>query len=455
MSSTVNRRARVLRVIRYRYISVRLWRRQGLFWAGAILVAAIAIVFAAGADDAGRLFRWMTAGRPWLPFILAPAGLAISLLLTQRVFPGAQGSGIPQTIAALHLHDATRVDRILSLRVAAGKVVLTLLALGCGASIGREGPTVQIGAAVMHALGRAARMPSVELQRALVLAGGAAGVGAAFNTPLAGIVFAIEELSHSFEARTSGTVFTAVILAGATTLGLLGNYTYFGHTSADLPFGVAWVAVPLCSLVGGGLGGVFSAVLIHAARGFRGRAGLLVRRRPIAYAAACGLALAAFGALSGGQTYGTGYAQARALVAGQSNLPAQFFALKFLATVVSYVSGIPGGIFAPSLAVGAGLGRTIAHWLPAAPAGSVVLLGMVAYFSGVVQAPITAAVIVMEMTDNQDMMIPLMTTSLLATGVSRLVCRRPLYGTLARRFLATQVRAGETVSGLMVDEAVD
>jgi H+/Cl- antiporter ClcA len=85
----------------------------------------------------------------------------------------------------------------------------------------------------------------------------------------------------------------------------------------------------------------------------------------------------------------------------------------------------------------------------------VVLLGMVAYFSGVVQAPITAAVIVMEMTDNQDMMIPLMTTSLLATGVSRLVCRRPLYGTLARRFLATQVRAGETVSGLMVDEAVD
>jgi H+/Cl- antiporter ClcA len=438
MSSTVNRRARVLRVIRYRYISVRLWRRQGLFWAGAILVAAIAIVFAAGADDAGRLFRWMTAGRPWLPFILAPAGLAISLLLTQRVFPGAQGSGIPQTIAALHLHDATRVDRILSLRVAAGKVVLTLLALGCGASIGREGPTVQIGAAVMHALGRAARMPSVELQRALVLAGGAAGVGAAFNTPLAGIVFAIEELSHSFEARTSGTVFTAVILAGATTLGLLGNYTYFGHTSADLPFGVAWVAVPLCSLVGGGLGGVFSAVLIHAARGFRGRAGLLVRRRPIAYAAACGLALAAFGALSGGQTYGTGYAQARALVEGSVHLPAAYALLKMAATIVSYISGIPGGIFAPSLSVGAGLGAALSQLVPAAPAGAMVLLGMVAYFSGVVQAPITATVIVMEMTDNQQVTIPLMATAMLSFAVSRLVCVRPLYGALADRFIAAQ-----------------
>jgi H+/Cl- antiporter ClcA len=154
MSTSISRRARVLRVMRYRYVSIRLWRRQGLFWGGAILVAAIAIAFAAGADYAGKLFRLMTDGRPWLPFILAPAGLAVSLILTQRVFPGAQGSGIPQTIAALHLNDTLKVDRILSLRVALGKVVLTLLSLACGASIGREGPTVQIGAALMHAARR-------------------------------------------------------------------------------------------------------------------------------------------------------------------------------------------------------------------------------------------------------------------------------------------------------------
>jgi H+/Cl- antiporter ClcA len=438
MSTSISRRARVLRVMRYRYVSIRLWRRQGLFWGGAILVAAIAIAFAAGADYAGKLFRLMTDGRPWLPFILAPAGLAVSLILTQRVFPGAQGSGIPQTIAALHLNDTLKVDRILSLRVALGKVVLTLLSLACGASIGREGPTVQIGAALMHALGRAARMPSPELRRALVLAGGAAGIGAAFNTPLAGIVFAIEELSHSFEARTSGTVFTAVILAGATTLGLLGNYTYFGHTSADLPFGSAWLAVGLCSVVGGGLGGVFSAMLIHAARGFRGWAGVLVRQHPVTYAAVCGLALAGLGLASGGQTYGTGYAQARELVEGSVHLPAAYALLKMAATVVSYVSGIPGGIFAPSLSVGAGLGAAMAQLVPAAPAGAMVLLGMVAYFSGVVQAPITATVIVMEMTDNQQVTIPLMATAMLSFAVSRLLCVRPLYGALADRFIAAQ-----------------
>jgi H+/Cl- antiporter ClcA len=109
--------------------------------------------------------------------------------------------------------------------------------------------------------------------------------------------------------------------------------------------------------------------------------------------------------------------------------------------VLSYISGIPGGIFAPSLSVGAGLGQLLSHLMPSAPTGAVVLLGMVAYFSGVVQAPITAAVIVMEMTDNQGMTIPLLATSFLAFGVSRLVCRRPIYAALARRFLEAQARS--------------
>jgi H+/Cl- antiporter ClcA len=249
-------------------------------------------------------------------------------------------------------------------------------------------------------------------------------------------------LSRTFEHRTSGVVLTAVIIAGIATLALMGNYTYFGVTSAVLPIGTGWLAVLYCAVAGGLAGGLFSESLVRAAKGLPGHAGTFIARRPVVFAALCGLLLALIGLASNGTTYGTGYAQARALVAGQSNLPAKFFALKLAATLVSYCSGIPGGIFAPSLAVGAGLGRAIAHLLPSAPPGAVVLLGMVAYFSGVVQAPITAAVIVMEMTDNQDMTIPLMATSFLAFGVSRLVCRRALYGALARRFL----RAVETTA---------
>jgi H+/Cl- antiporter ClcA len=421
-------------------ISPRQWLRRIVFWAGAVIVAIVAIGFATLANLASNLFVQFQAPRPWVAFFICPAGLVASFLLTRYVFPGAQGSGIPQVIAAQHMTDRAAIARVLSLRIAIGKIALTLLGLVSGASIGREGPTVQVGAAIMHAFGRLLRLPRLDLERALVLAGGAAGVAAAFNTPLAGVVFAIEELSHSFEARTSGTVLTAVIIAGITTLALMGNYTYFGHTPAELEFGPAWIAVVLCSIAGGLTGGLFSAALIRAARGLPGRIGQLLMRHPVTFAAGCGVAIAAIGVISHGQTYGTGYDQARGMVEATTTLPASYVILKFAATVISYISGIPGGLFAPSLSVGAGLGTWLAHVLPSAPAGAVVLLGMVGYFSGVVQAPITATIIVMEMTDDQRVTVPLLATAFLAFGVSRLVCRRPLYSALARRFLEAQQR---------------
>ena len=421
-------------------LSARLWLRRLVTWGGAVVVSLLALGFARLADLAQRGFVWALHGQPLGVLILAPAGLALSVWLTRRFFPGAQGSGIPQTIAALHMTDGVAVNAVLSPKIAAGKVLLTLLGLFCGASIGREGPTVQVGAAAMHALGRLLRLPRHDLRRSLVLAGGAAGVAAAFNTPLAGIVFTIEELSHSFEARTSGTVLTAVILAGITTLALAGDYSYFGTTAAELDVGAGWAAVALCALVGGLAGGLFSTLLLVASRGLPGRAGQILIRHPIGFAALCGLVLAGFGLLSDGATYGTGYAQARHVIEGTATLPLYYAPLKLLATVVSYLSGIPGGIFAPSLSVGAGLGEWLAHLVPRAPESAVVLLGMVAYFAGVVQAPITATVIVMEMTDNQHMTIPLLATAMLAFGASRLICPYPLYGALARRFQAAVER---------------
>jgi H+/Cl- antiporter ClcA len=416
-------------------VSPRLWYRRSLFWAGAVCVSLAAIAFAKLADTASALFGHVVAFNPWLVLVMAPVGLVLSVLLTVRYFPGAQGSGIPQVIAAIHIADPAVVARVLSPRIAVGKVLLTLLGLFSGASIGREGPTVQVGASIMHAMGQFLRLPRPELERALVLAGGAAGVSAAFNTPLAGIVFAIEELSHSFEARASGTVLTAVIISGVCTLALVGNYAYFGTTASSVDLGSAWFAVAACSLLGGGLGGLFSRVLVRAAIGFPGAVGTWTRAHPFVFAGLCGVVIAVTGLVSHGASYGTGYAQASSLVSATSDLPWWFFVAKLVATIASYLSGIPGGIFAPSLAIGAGLGHMLTVLMPDTPSGALVLLGMVAYFSGVVQAPITATIIVMEMTENQHMTIPLLATSMLAYATSRLVCRRPLYGALARQFL--------------------
>lgn len=423
------------RLRRLPLFSPRQWRRRLVFWLGAVLVGLVAVAFAMLADAAQHLFRAAVETNRYLVLIIAPAGLAASLVLTRRFFPGAQGSGIPQVIAALRLEDRQRINRILSLRIAGGKVLMTLLGLASGASIGREGPTVQVGAAIMQALGGLQRLPRQEMERALVLAGGAAGVAAAFNTPLAGLVFAIEELSHGMKTHTGASTLSAVVIAGITAIVLVGNYAYFGASAALLPIGLGWIAVLLCGVVGGLAGGLFSSALIHGPRLLPRLIQRFAVNRPAGFAAICGLLLALIGLVSGGTSYGTGYEQARRLVEGVPGLPADFPLWKMLATIVSYLSGIPGGIFAPSLAVGAGIGDWLSGLLPAAPAGSVVLLGMVAYFSGVVQAPITAAVIVLEMTSNPRMAVPLMAASLVGLAASKLVCRRPLYGEMAKRFL--------------------
>jgi H+/Cl- antiporter ClcA len=420
-----------------RLLRPRPWLRGIVFWGGAVATGATAVAFARGSDAALTLFHWAAHRTALWSWLAPPFGLALVAWLTQRVFPGTQGSGIPQTIAALSISNIDARNRLLSIRIATGKLFLTLAALASGASIGREGPTVQIGASIMHSLRRFTRFSVADVDRGLILAGGAAGIAAAFNTPLAGVVFAIEELSRSFEERTSGTIYTAVIVAGVTSVALVGNYTYFGSTQASLTDSRMWLVVPVCGLLGGLAGGVFSRCMLALRRGLPQRLGAFKTRAPVRFAFLCGLIVALIGWASSGATFGTGYDQARALVQ-QEVIPSNLFALlKALATLASYVTGIPGGIFAPSLAVGAGLGGTLSVYLPCAPGGAIVLLTMAAYFSGVVQAPLTALVIVSEMTGNRELTLPLMAVTLLGRGASALVCRESLYRALAVAFIDT------------------
>lgn len=411
------------------------WRRRMVFWGGAVATGAAAVLFAKGSDFAMALFFKARAWAAWWPYVSAPVGFVLCAWLTRRVFVGAEGSGIPQTMAALAMPTEEARDRVLSIKIATGKILLTLLGLASGGSLGREGPTVQVGASIMHSLRRFARFSAADVDRGLILAGGAAGVAAAFNTPLAGIVFAIEELSRSFEERTSGTILTAVIVAGVTSLALVGNYTYFGTTSALMSEPRMWLAVPICGIVGGALGGAFSLALVRLGTALPTGLQTFRMQHPVLFAAGCGAVIAGIGWLSAGTTFGTGYAEAKLLLENEAEPAAGFALLKALATLISYLSGIPCGIFAPSLAVGAGLGAHLHSWLPLAPAGAMVILSMAAYFAGVVQAPLTALVIVTEMTGNRSLTLPLMAVVLIGRGASALVCRRSLYRSLADRFM--------------------
>jgi len=417
-----------LRRSRRKLLSVPAWRVRLVFWLGAIVVGCICALFAELSELADSAFQSFARENPYLPLVLTPLGLVIIIAITRHFFPGAQGSGIPQSIAALEM---VHKSSVLSFRIAIGKVFLTVMGLFSGASIGREGPSVHVGASVMYGLGKFANFPHHYRAKGLILAGSAAGIAAAFNTPLAGIVFAIEEMSKSFEQRTSGIVITAVALAGITALYFHGNYHYFGTSNASLDEFNYWLAVPIAGVIGGLLGGLFTLLLLKLTETIVPFA----RQHPYYLAATCGLLVALFGLASNYQTSGTGYNTASDILSGTAEFDPWLPLLKIGATISSYLSGIPGGIFAPSLATGAGIGSNLAHWIPIAPISVMILLGMVAYFAGVVQSPITAFVIVMEMTNNNGMLMALMATSLIAHGSSHLVCPRPLYHTLAEVFI--------------------
>jgi len=403
-----------------------------IFLTSALIVGAVAAFFAIAAQYADHHYLALYKNNPWIALSIPPFSLALIAWLTKNVFLGTEGSGIPQTIAALELKTHALRQKVLSLRIAFGKILLTIMGLFSGASIGREGPTVHVGASILYSLHGHRGFRRQHMAKALIIAGGAAGIAAAFNTPLAGIIFAIEEMTRNFERRLNNILLLAVIIAGLTAIAILGEYTYFGHSDAELALGgYAWIAIIICGVGGGILGGLFSMTLIHGSR----RLLTLATTHPIYLAFTCGILISILGYASNGLTFGTGYEEAKHLIDG-GEATASFPFLKLLATVASYLSGIPGGIFAPSLSVGAGLGANLAEYMPYLPAASLVLLGMVGYFTGVVQTPITAFVIVMEMTSNSSLILPLMVTALIAKGMSKLVCPTPIYQALSEVYLS-------------------
>jgi H+/Cl- antiporter ClcA len=415
-------------------LSYRHWQARLLMWGAAAAVGAAAVAFAKIADVAQWGLKRVIGVEPWAPWVLAPAGFFLIAWLTRRYFRGAEGSGIPQTIFAIRRDSGELGQMFLRPTVVIGRVLLAGAALFCGGSIGREGPTVHVGAVIVNSVGRlmpGRRFPGQ--RHALVLAGGAAGVAAAFNTPLAGVVFAIEELSRSFEERASGTTLTTVILAGVVAIAFTGDYTYFGQPQVSALAAKVTPEVLVVAAACGLGGGLFSLLTLKSTQWLPGPLQRLRREHPARFAGFCGLLVAALGALSGSLTYGTGYDEARSIIANNAHLPWGYGPARALATLVSYLSGIPAGLLAPSLSVGAGLGQVLADQLGQPSVVPFAILGMCGFLAGVTQAPVTSFVIVMEMTAEHAMVLPLMLTAAVATAISKMVSK-PLYQTLADRY---------------------
>jgi H+/Cl- antiporter ClcA len=239
-------------------------------------------------------------------------------------------------------------------------------------------------------------------------------------------------LAKDFQRRTHTTVILAVICAGLASYALQGDYAYFGVLTGGGALGSAWLAAPVIGIVGGFLGGLFSRALAFVAGPKDNPITLWRRAHPVRFAGLCGLVAAIAAVASGGLTFGAGYDEAKSLLQGHPGRGVPLAGWKFVATLAAAVSGAPGGIFAPSLAIGAGLGTAFAHSGVAAMAGrDAVVLGMAAYLSGVVQAPLTSAVILMEMTRDPGLVGPLMLAALLGRWTSTWVMPEPIYHVLS------------------------
>jgi CIC family chloride channel protein len=357
-----------------------------------------------------------------------PAGFSlVTGVLLDRWFPDVRGSGVPQTEAAYHLHNG-----LIPGRVAVGKFITGVLCVGSGHSMGREGPSVQIGAALASAAGRWVGV-SPDRVRALVPIGAAGALAAAFNTPVAAVLFALEEIIGNLNASLIGSAVVASVASVVVERSLLGNEPLFHVPAYQLVHPGELVVYAALGIVGGVLSVVFCKALLAARLAFRRLPARTLWLQPAIGGVIIGLLL-----IVRPEVRGVGYDYVDQALNGSMVLRA--FALlcvmKMVATIVSYASGNAGGIFAPTLFIGAMAGgalgvvaQRVAPFPIAAP-GAYALVGMGTLFAGIIRAPMTSVFMVFEITQDYQILVPLMVANLLSFVISRRFQAMPVYHAL-------------------------
>ncbi len=367
-------------------------------------------------------------GAPWRRLLFPVAGsLGIGYLL-YRYFPDARGSGVPQTKAALF----AREGRI-TLRTVLGKFLCTSATLASGIPLGREGPSVQVGGGIASVLGRLLGL-SAEQVKKLIPVGAAAAIAAAFNTPLAAVLFSLEEIMGDLHAPVMG----AVVLASATSWVVLrvslGNNPLFKVPQYQLVHPLEFGVYAVLGVVGGVVSVAFTKLLLSMRARFLRFPQNTVWFQPVAG----GLLVGLMGWFVP-QVLGVGYGFVGEALNGRMafQLMLLLVVLKLLAVTTSYASGNAGGIFGPALFIGAMLGGTVGtvahHLLPAytATPGAYALVGMGAVFAGIVRAPMTSVLMIFEMTQDYAVIVPLMIANLVSLFVASRLQHEPIYEALA------------------------
>ena len=409
------------------------------FWVASIITGLVAVLYAHLFFLAGKGSLYIYEHYSWVLLIVTPTCFIIGWWIVKRYAPYSRGSGIPQVMAAIELanpKDNKKVERLLSLRIIFVKVISSLLIVFGGGVVGREGPTIQVAGSVFRKINEwlPAWWPKIS-KKNMIMTGAAAGLAAAFNTPLGGIVFAVEELTKTHINYFKTAIFSAVIISGLTAQALLGPYLYLGYPTVTqlspyIFLGVAIVAI-VGGLAGSGMGKLILMIGIWKSK-MRHKASNII------YAIFCGLAIALLAIFVDKIILGSGKdLMGGVLFTSAKHLPWYAPLLRIGGSVLSFTSGAAGGIFAPSLSAGAAVGSVMAGWMQLCDSNTnlLILSGMVAFLTGVTRTPFTSAIIVLEMTDRHNLIFHLMLAGMIASIVSIVIDKHSLYDHLKYQYI--------------------
>lgn len=409
------------------------------FWIASLITGLVAVaytkIFALAEQGTAYIFHLSH----WLFFIVTPVCFILAWWMVQQWAPYARGSGIPQVIAALELatpKENHKVDRLLSIRIAVIKIISSCMMVIGGGITGREGPTIQIAGSIFRKINLwlPAWWPKIS-KRNMIMTGAAAGLAAAFNTPLGGIVFAVEELTKTHISFFKTAIFSAVIIAGLTAQALLGPYLYLGYPEVNHLSGFIFVGIVLVAVIAGFCGSLMSRMILLI---MRLKSKFRHRHQQLVYVVICALIVALMAVYGGEQVTGSG----KLLMSNVLFTPDKYThwytaLLRMVGPVLTFTSGAAGGVFAPALSAGAGVGSLVSGWMEmtAGNANLLILAGMVAFLTGVTRSPFTSAILVLEMTDRHTVIFHLMLAGMIAGLVALLVDKHSFYDHLKNQYL--------------------
>jgi len=410
------------------------------YWLGAIITGIVSVFYAKLflLAEAGTKFIFERAS--WSFLIITPVCFVLAWKIIDRYAPFSRGSGIPQVTAAIELSTPKtnhKVKSLLSLRIIFTKIFSSLIMVFGGGVIGREGPTIQISASIFKTIGDylPAWYPKIS-RRNMIVTGAAAGLAAAFNTPLGGIVFALEELTKTHFSYFKSALLTGVIISGLTALNFLGPYLYLGYPTLDLITPWVIVAIIPLSILAGISGIAMSKVLLYFLKIKRN---LKKNYLKIIYIVICGLIISGLAILVDFRTFGSGKdIMVSTLFSDQKKIEWYIPFLRMVGPIFSFSAGAAGGIFAPSLSAGATIGAVLAEWfhLSNPETNLIILCGMTGFLTSITRSPFTSSILVLEMTNSHNVIFYIMLTALFSNLVAVSLSRRSLYEHLKEQYLS-------------------